>query len=122
MRHSNAAAVAESSEPMQRLDQPSRKWSEVVAEAVVRATGYSAILFVLLILIFLLNEGLPAFGEVPLVGLLGTRWYPIENYFGLVPLIGGTLLVTVGATLLAMPLGLGTAIFIAEIAPRWMRE
>ena len=83
-------------------------------EALVRATGYSAILFVALILLFLLREGLPAFGEVPLAGLLGTRWYPTESYFGLLPLIGGTLLVTIGATLMAVPLGLGTAIFIAE--------
>lgn len=107
---------------MQILDHPSRNWTEVVVEAVVRATGYSAILFVGLIMLFLMREGLPALGEVPLSSLAGQRWYPIENYFGLLPLIGGSLLVTIGATLLALPLGLGTAIFIAEIAPRWARE
>jgi phosphate transport system permease protein len=80
------------------------------------------VLFVALILLFLLREGLPALGEVPLSSLLAVRWYPTENHFGLLPLIGGTLLVTLGATLLAVPLGLGTAIFIAEIAPRWARE
>jgi phosphate transport system permease protein len=79
-------------------------------------------LLVLLILIFLLREGLPALGEVPVASLLATRWDPTENYFGLLPLIGGSLIVTVGAALLAVPLGLGTAIFIAEIAPRWARE
>jgi phosphate transport system permease protein len=104
------------------MDQPNRNWIEVVVEALVRATGYSAILFVLLILLFLLREGVPAFGQVPLASLLSTRWYPTESYFGLLPLIEGSLLVTIGATLLAMPLGLGTAIFIAEIAPRWARE
>ncbi len=107
---------------MERLDRPSRHWGEVVVEAVVRATGYSAIVFVLLILVFLLREGLPAFGQVSVADLLGVRWYPTENHFGLLPLIGGTLLVTIGATLLAVPLGLGTAIFIAEVAPRWARE
>jgi phosphate transport system permease protein len=106
----------------QKLDRQNRNWGEVVVEALVRATGYSAVLFVVLILLFLLREGLPALGELPLSSLLATRWYPTENHFGLLPLIGGTLLVTVGATLLAMPLGLGTAIFIAEIAPRWARE
>ncbi len=107
---------------MQRLDRPNRNWIEMVVEAVVRATGYSAILLVLLILLFLLREGLPALGEVPVASLLATRWDPTENYFGLLPLIGGSLIVTVGAALLAVPLGLGTAIFIAEIAPRWARE
>ncbi len=99
-----------------------RNWPELSIEAVIRATGYSAILFVALILIFLLREGLPALGEVPLSALLSTRWYPIEDYYGLWPLIAGTLLVTAGATLIAVPLGLATAVFIAEIAPRWARE
>ncbi len=99
-----------------------RNWAEVIVETLIRATGYSAILFVALILIFLLREGLPAFGEVPLAALLGTRWYPIEGFFGLWPLIGGTLIVTIGAALIAVPLGLSTAVFIAEIAPRWARE
>jgi phosphate transport system permease protein len=107
---------------MNRSDKASRSWTEVLIEAAVRLTGYSAILFVALILIFLLREGLPALGQVPLAGLFGPRWYPIESHFGLLPLIGGSLLVTIGATLIAMPLGLGTAVFIAEVAPRWARE
>ena len=107
---------------MNRLDVSNRSWTELLIESVVRATGYSAILFVALILIFLLREGLPALAQVSLPNLFSARWYPIENHFGLLPLIGGSLLVTIGATLIAMPLGLGTAIFIAEIAPRWARE
>ena len=99
-----------------------RNWHEILIEASIRATGYSAILFVALILIFLLREGLPTFGEVPAGDLLSARWYPIEGFYGLWPLIGGTLLVTLGATLMAVPLGLGTAIFIAEVSPRWARE
>jgi phosphate transport system permease protein len=98
------------------------RWPEILIEAFVRATGYSAILFVGLILLFLLREGLPALAEVPLEALLGARWYPIEGYYGLLPLVGGTLVVTIGATLIAMPFGLATAIYIAEIAPRWARE
>jgi phosphate transport system permease protein len=101
---------------------PTARWPEVLIEGFVRATGYSAILFVGLILLFLLREGLPALAEVPLDALLGARWYPIEGYYGLLPLVGGTLVVTIGATLIAMPFGLGTAIYIAEIAPRWARE
>ncbi len=53
---------------------------------------------------------------------MGQRWYPIEEYFGLLPLLGGTLIVTLGAALLAMPVGIGTAIYVAEVAPRWVRE
>lgn len=85
-------------------------------------SGYSAIFFVGLIFFFILSQGLPTLKEVDLSSLLGTRWYPIEDYFGILPLISGSLVVTVGATLIAVPLGIGTAVFIAEVAPRWGRE
>ncbi len=100
----------------------STTWSEYIITRLIKVAGYSAILFVVIIFYFLLNEGLPALGEVPINKLLSTRWYPIENYFGILPLIGGSIIVTLGAALFAMPIGLGTAIFIAEIAPRWARE
>jgi phosphate transport system permease protein len=97
-------------------------WGEFIITRLIRASGYSAILFIGLIFLFLLREGSPAILEVPLATLAGTRWYPIEGHFGLLPLIGGSLVVTLGAALIAVPLGLGTAVFISEIAPRWARE
>jgi phosphate transport system permease protein len=97
-------------------------FSEFVIERAIRVTGISAILFVLMIFVFLIRAGAPAFLEVPLGDLLKTRWYPVEGYFGLVPLILGSLLVTLGAAAMALPLGLATAIFIAEVAPGWARE
>lgn len=99
-----------------------QNWKETLITVVIRASGYSAILFVGLIFIFLLAEGLPALRDVSISDLLDERWYPIEEYFGLLPLLGGTLIVTLGAALMAMPIGIGTAIYVAEVAPRWMRE
>jgi phosphate transport system permease protein len=97
-------------------------WPELIIESLIRAAGYSAVLFVVLIFIFLLREGLPALAEVEPGALVNPRWYPIEDHFGLLPLIGGSFIVTLGAALIAVPFGLATAIFIAEIAPRWARE
>jgi len=97
-------------------------WSEFVITRLIKTAGYSAILFIGLIFVFLLREGAPTFLEVPLRSLISGRWYPIEGYFGLLPLIGGSLVVTAGAAMIAIPFGLGTAIYIAEIAPRWARE
>jgi phosphate transport system permease protein len=97
-------------------------WQEFIITRAIKASGYSAIVFVALIFFFLLREGLPTLGEVPLSSLFSDRWYPIEDYFGILPLITGSLIVTVGAALVAIPFGIGTAIYIAEIAPRWMRE
>ena len=97
-------------------------WGEFVITRLVKGAGYSAILIVGLIFIFLLREGSPALVEIPLATIFSARWYPIEGYFGILPLIGGSIVVTIGAALIAVPLGLGTAIFISEVAPRWARE
>jgi phosphate transport system permease protein len=95
---------------------------ERLIERAIQVAGVSAIVLVLMIFFFLIREGVPAFVEVPLQDLLARRWYPIEDYFGLVPLIMGSLIITVGAALIALPLGLATAVFIAEIVPDWARE
>ena len=97
-------------------------FSEFLIERLIGLTGLSAIALVVMIFFFLIREGVPAFFKVPFSSLWSTRWYPIEEYFGLLPLIAGSLLVTVGAAIIALPLGLTTAIFIAEIVPRWVRE
>ena len=101
------------------------KLSKIFEYAITRTiqiSGYSSILFVLLILLFLLVEGTPALLDVPLSDLFSSRWYPIEDYYGILPLILGSLVVTLGASLVAVPFGILTAVFIAEIAPKWLQE
>jgi phosphate transport system permease protein len=95
---------------------------EFIFNTIIKASGYSAIFFVGTIFYFLMSQGLPALKMIDLSSLTSTRWYPIEGYFGILPLISGSIIVTVGATLIAVPFGIGTALFIAEIAPRWARE
>jgi len=97
-------------------------WREYIITRLIKVSGYSAILFVGLIFLFLMQQGTPALFKIPISTLFSTRWYPIENKFGILPLIGGTVVVTFGAALFAVPLGLATAIYIAEIAPPWVRE
>jgi phosphate transport system permease protein len=98
------------------------RWGEVIVVQLIRAAGYSAIVFIGLILFFLIREGGPALAEVPFSSLLSARWYPIEAHFGLLPLLGGTFVVTLGATAIAAPLGVLTAVYVAQVAPRWARE
>jgi phosphate transport system permease protein len=97
-------------------------WGEFSVEALVKVAGFSVIGFVILIFVFLLREGLPAFFKVPLVNLLGTRSYPTFALFGMLPLILGSLMVTLDAILIALPLGVATAVFVREVAPNWARE
>ena len=96
--------------------------AEGLITGLIKVSGYSAILFVSLIFYFLISEGLAAIWEVPIRDLFSTQWYPIEGYYGILPLLMGSLIVTLGAALVAIPMGIGTAIYIAEIAPRWARE
>ncbi len=95
---------------------------EILIERAIQVTGISSIVLVVLIFVFLIREGMPAFVDVPLPSLLTTRWYPVEDYYGLLPLIAGSLVITIGAAAISLPLGVATAIFIAEIIPDWARE
>jgi phosphate transport system permease protein len=95
---------------------------EALIERAIQVTGLTAVILVIMIFVFLIREGVPALTEVPLRTLLSARWYPIEDYYGLLPLITGSLLITLGAAAIALPLGVATAIFIAEIIPDSARE
>ncbi len=98
---------------------------EGVIEAVVRASGVASIVIVTLIFVFLLKEGLGLFRTHGAAGfLLGRQWYPISEppLFGILPLILGSILVTLGAAAISIPLGIGAAIYIAEVAPSYLKE
>ncbi len=98
------------------------RWSEFVVESAIRVVGLSTIGLVLLIFVFLLREGLPVFVEVPVANFLDVRWYPTFGFFGLLPLLLGSALVTITAIAIALPLGVATAVFVREVAPNWARE
>jgi len=97
-------------------------WAEFAIETLIRVLGFSSIGFVLLIFLFLLQEGVPIFFDVPLGNLLGTHWYPTFDLYGTLPLILGSILVTATAIAIALPLGVATAVFVREVAPGWARE
>jgi len=102
-----------------------RKVKEFIIERIILLSGLASILFVLLIFIFLLKEGLSIFWKVPIADFLFAKnWYPISDppQFGILPLILGSLFVTLGAALISIPIGIASALFIAEIAPPKLKE
>jgi phosphate transport system permease protein len=102
-----------------------RKIKEYIIEKIILLSGVTSILIVLLIFIFLLKEGLSLFSSVSIKDFLfGRNWYPISNppQYGILPLILGSVLVTLGAAAISIPLGIGSALYIAEIAPKKTRE
>jgi phosphate transport system permease protein len=98
------------------------EFRELFITSLIKVCGYSAIIFVVMIFIFLIREGSAALIQVTPENFLQLRWYPIEDRFGILPLIGGSFIVTIGAALFSIPLGLASAIYIAEVTPRWARE
>jgi phosphate transport system permease protein len=76
-----------------------------------------AILGVILITFFIINEGYPVIQKVGLLKFLtGQRWAPTQGIYGIYPMIMGTLSVTLGALILGVPIGIGCAVFLAELA------
>lgn len=75
------------------------------------------------IAVFTVKEALPALQKVGLLDFLfGTEWRPTSGQFGILPMILGTVMVTVGAVIFAVPLGVGCAILLAEVAPARIRQ
>jgi phosphate transport system permease protein len=84
----------------------------------------SSIIAIFCILGFLLCDAVPAFIDIGLIPFLtGERWDPasVIPKYGTVPLVVGTLLITLGAMVVAVPFGIASAIYIAELANPRMR-
>lgn len=102
-----------------------QKFKEFIIEKIVFICGLASIFFVVLIFLFLLKEGLSVFKTVsPFKFLLGKSWYPISEpaQLGILPLILGSLLVTLGAAIISIPIGVACAVYISEIAPPKIKE
>jgi len=100
-----------------------RAFADRAIRYVLGASALSAIFIVFLIVVFTLQAAWPAIAQNG-VGqmLVGTIWRPTDQQFGVLPMLVGSVLSTLGAIVLGVPLSLGTAILLAEIAPRSVRE
>lgn len=101
-------------------------WAEPYIEVLIRLCGWSAILFVAAIFVFILVEGAPALADLDFKEFFTSpNWRPtsqVREQYGILALICGTLAITVLAMLLAVPFGLGAAIYVSEFAGPKTRE
>ena len=94
------------------------KVKEKVMEYVFLLCACVSILAVALICIFLFANGLPAMKEIGVFDfLLGKRWKPGNDIYGIFPMILGSIYVTAGAIIIGVPIGLLTAVFLAWYCP-----
>lgn len=103
------------------------KWQtkERIVELSVSSIGLVSVIVLLLIAFFLFNEAFAIFYKAGVMKVLfGVEWYPTYDppSFGMLPLIMGTFAVTMITALIAIPLGLATAVYIAEVAHHRVKE
>ena len=94
-------------------------------ERVLQVSAFLSVLTTLLILGVLVFEAASFFTKVSIVEFFTeTRWTPLftPQHFGILPLVSGTFLVTIIALLVAVPIGLGSAIYLAEYSPENVRR
>lgn len=98
---------------------------EKAVEIIVRSVGLTSVLILLLIGFFLFKEAFYIFyKEGAAKVIFGSQWYPTSDppSFGMFPLIMGTVAVTFLTAVMAIPLGLATAVYIAEVAHHRVKE
>ena len=101
------------------------RWGEFFIQSGLALCTLISVLTTLVILVILAKESLAFFQQVsPVEFLFGTRWVPLlePSSFGVLPLVWGTLIVTLGAAIIAIPIGLCSAIYLSEYASPRMRS
>ncbi len=105
-----------------------RRWRRLQDRLIHRffqLNGILSILILLGIFLLLLTKGFPAVRHLGISGFMTMIWNPtsyVKETYGLGAMIISTLMVTFGAMILAVPVGLGCAAYLAEAAPSWARE
>ena len=92
-----------------------KQYKEKIMKGVFLTAACTSIRAVILICAFLFMNGLPAIGEIgPVKFLVGERWMPKNGFFGIFPMIMGSLYITAGAIIVGVPVGIFTAVFMAK--------
>lgn len=103
----------------------SRTFREGAIGVLLFACAAASTLVTLGVVVVLLRETISFFSQVSIIEFLtSTRWEPMfqEKHFGVLPLLSGSVMVAVGAGVIALPIGLMTAIFLSEYATPRLRR
>ena len=102
-----------------------KEFKKFIVTKFIFLNGIISIIVLGLILTFLVYNSFKFFASYPIFDFLGGKqWAPTAEpeKFGLLPLMAGSALVSFGAIVIAVPLGIGTALYLGELAPRVVRE
>jgi len=100
-----------------------KSFKENTAERIFMLLAFSSISVLALITVFIIVQGAPIIGSVGIKNFIfGMSWAPGRGEFGIFPMIIGSVSVTAGAALLGVPVGICCSIFIAEFAPKPLKN
>jgi phosphate transport system permease protein len=99
-----------------------RNLGDRVLRAVLRGAALSLVVLVVGMVAEMLLRAAPSIRAFGLSYLYTSTWDPVAERFGAVPFVFGTLVSSLLALLIAVPLGVGAAIYLAEVAPQWIRS
>ena len=100
-----------------------RYFTDRLARYLVFISATVSFIVLLAIAVFIFKDGLPAFQEIGFFKFLfGTVWRPGQEEYGILTMIVGSVAVTAGSLLLAVPLGIACAVLLAEVAPFKLRQ
>lgn len=92
-------------------------WHEKLYEKLFLISALISIVLIFSITLFIFVKGIPAIKEIGMKNfILGTKWKPGDEQYGILPMIIGSIYVTIGACLIGVPIGIFTAIFLSEMA------
>ena len=124
--NANSAARPDKTRSFQHILRVVLDRAEPGIEWVIRLCGWSAIFFVFAIFCFVFYTAVPVFGKLNWIEFFtSTQWQPssdVHPRYGILALLVGTLSVTALAMALAVPLGLGAAVYISEFASGKIKE
>ena len=103
----------------------STRIQEILIRWVLLACASISVLTTIAVVGTLFEESVSFFRVVPLAEFLfGTQWTPtlLPRHFGILPLLAGTLMIALASSLIAIPFGLGSAVYLSEYAPRKVRR
>ena len=96
-----------------------QKVKEGIMHALFLICACVSILAVVLICVYLFASGVPAIGEIGVTDFLfGTKWKPSSGYYGIFPMIIGSILVTGIAVVIGVPIGILCAVFMSHYCPK----
>ncbi|ABX42040.1 phosphate ABC transporter permease subunit PstC [Lachnoclostridium phytofermentans] len=100
-----------------------KSFKEKLSERVFLLIALSALSVLALITVFIFIKGVPIIAKVGIINFVfGMKWAPSQGYYGIFPMIVGSVSVTLGAAIIGVPIAICCSIFLAEFAPATLRN